>query len=133
MDCCVCAARAVVSFGFDQTMAERYCGGLRTYVASGSHPIILTFCAVHAERAAVTWPGLIAQPVQAVPRHWREGQAAIAAIRQRLADPKASFLAYQLWRRERRRRHPTRLWRGLRDRLAAEASISPLNRRAGSP
>lgn len=85
--CCRCDRPAVVSFGLDEAGAQRFAHGYRTYVASGEREVLLPFCADHFEQAALTWPGLIAQPVQPLPIRWREGVAAIAWVKHRLDDP----------------------------------------------
>ncbi|MBC7137094.1 hypothetical protein [Oceanibaculum nanhaiense] len=85
--CCRCDRPAVVSFGLDEAGAKRFARGLRTYVASGEREVLLPFCADHFEQAALSWPGLIAQPVQPLPIRWREGVAAIAWVKHRLDDP----------------------------------------------
>ena len=85
--CCRCDRPAVVSFGLDEAGAQRFARGYLTYVASGEREVLLPFCADHFEDAALSWPGLIAQPVQPLPIRWREGVAAIAWVKHRLDDP----------------------------------------------
>lgn len=85
--CCRCDRPAVVSFGLDEAGARRFARGYRTYVASGEREQLLPFCADHFEEAVLSWPGLIAQPVQPLPIRWREGVAAIAWVKHRLDDP----------------------------------------------
>lgn len=85
--CCRCDRPAVVSFGLDEEGERRFAHGQRTYLASGEREVLLPFCAEHFEQAALTWPGLIAQPVQPLPIRWREGVAAIAWVKHRLDDP----------------------------------------------
>jgi hypothetical protein len=106
MKCCVCDAEAVASFGIGQGAAGRFPEARRTYCAYGDRDTLLTFCAGHFEVAALTWPGLIGNPVQPVHRKAEAGAAAIERVRARLRDQAVRLKVMLLWRQAARRWGP---------------------------
>lgn len=103
MKCCVCDAPAVASFGIEQGTASRYPEARRTYYAYGDRDTLLTFCGDHFEAAALTWPGLIGNPVLPVHRAAEAGMAAIERVRWRLRDQAVRLKVMLLWRQASRR------------------------------
>jgi hypothetical protein len=99
MKCCICEAPAVASFGVAESAAERYPEAKRTYYAYGERETLLSFCRAHFEAAALTWPGLIGNPVQPVHRRKEAGIDAIEAVRHRLEDPAVRRKVLMLWRK----------------------------------
>jgi hypothetical protein len=123
MRCCVCESPAVASFGIQPGTAARYPGARRTYYAYGDRDTLLTFCTEHFEAAALTWPGLIGNPVLPVHRQATAGLAVIERVRKRLHDPSVRLKVMLLWRQAARR------W-GLRSPpVAASATRPPMTRR----
>jgi hypothetical protein len=106
MKCCVCDAEAVASFGIEQGTAGRFPEARRTYYAYGDRDTLLTFCAGHFEVAALTWPGLIGNPVQPVHRRADAGAAAIERVRAQLRDQAVRLKVMLLWRQAARRWGP---------------------------
>lgn len=106
MKCCVCDAEAVASFGIGQGTAARFPEARRTYYAYGDRDTLLTFCAGHFEVAALTWPGLIGNPVQPVHRRAEAGAAAIERVRALLRDQAVRLKVMLLWRQAARRWGP---------------------------
>lgn len=107
MKCCICDAEAVASFGIEQGTAGRFPEARRTYYAYGDRDTLLTFCIGHFEVAALSWPGLIGNPVQPVHRRAGEGLAAIERVRARLRDPAVRLQVMLLWRQAARRWGPS--------------------------
>jgi hypothetical protein len=103
MKCCVCDAPAVASFGIEPGAAARYPEAKRTYYAYGERETLLVFCAIHFELAALSWPGLIGNPVLPVHRAAAAGSAAIERVRKRLRDPAVRLKVMLLWRQASRR------------------------------
>ncbi len=103
LKCCVCDGRAVASFGVEPGAVARFPEAKRTYYAYGDHDRLLVFCAPHFESAALSWPGLIGNPVQPVHRFAAEGWAAIEQVRKRLQDPAVRLEVMLLWRQASRR------------------------------
>lgn len=103
MRCCVCDEPAVASFGVEPGAAGRYPEARRTYYAYGDRDTLLVFCAPHFESAALSWPGLIGNPVQPVHRAADTGWAAIEQVRKRLKDPAVRVKVMLLWRQAARR------------------------------
>ena len=105
MKCCVCDAPAVASFGVQSAAVIRYPDAKRTYYAYNEqeHDRLLVFCALHFESAALSWPGLIGNPVQPVHRAAEAGWAAIDKVRKRLQDPAVRLKVMLLWRQASRR------------------------------
>ena len=107
MKCCVCDEPAVASFGIEAGAAARYPEARRTYYAYGERETLLVFCALHFESAALSWPGLIGNPVQPVHRAAEAGWAAIEGVRKRLQDPAVRLKVMLLWRQASRRWGPS--------------------------
>ena len=103
MKCCVCDAPAVASFGVEPGAVARFPEAKRTYYAYGDRDTLLAFCALHFESAALSWPGLIGNPVQPVHRAAEAGWAAIEQVRKRLRDPAVRLKVMLLWRQASRR------------------------------
>ncbi|MBM3534810.1 MAG: hypothetical protein FJX60_17420 [Alphaproteobacteria bacterium] len=103
MKCCVCDAPAVASFGVEPGAASRYPEAKRTYYAYGDRDTLLTFCSSHFESAALSWPGLIGNPVLPVHREAQAGWAAIERVRKLLRDPAVRLKVMLLWRQASRR------------------------------
>lgn len=103
MKCCIFDAPGVASFGIEAGAAQRFPEAKRTYYAYGERETLLVFCAPHFESAALTWPGLIGNPVLPVHRAAQEGYAAIENVRKRLQDPAVRLKVMLLWRQASRR------------------------------
>ena len=106
MKCCVCDEPAVASFGVEPGAVARYPEARRTYYAYADHhdhDRLLVFCAPHFESAALSWPGLIGNPVQPVHRAAAAGWAAIEGVRTRLKDPAVRLKVMLLWRQAAKR------------------------------
>jgi hypothetical protein len=123
MRCCVCEAPAVASFGIQTGTADRYPEARRTYYAYGDRDTLLTFCAEHFEAAALSWPGLIGNPVLPVHREAKAGWTVIERVRKRLRDPAVRLRVMLLWRQASRR------WGLAAPTGAAAAKRYPMTRR----
>lgn len=107
MECCLCKAPAVMTYGFTERNRDEFCAGLRTYYAYGRCTVLLAFCAAHFEEATLTWPGLVGHPIQAVHRRVREAEEAKRRVKERLGDPWIRRQVMRAWEqhdRERKRR-----------------------------
>lgn len=99
MECCLCKAPAVMTYGFTERDRDEFCKGLRTYYAYGRCTVLLAFCADHFEEATLTWPGLVGHPIQAVHRRAREAEAVKERVKERLRDPWTRRQVMRAWER----------------------------------
>lgn len=84
MKCCLCRNVAILTYGFTERNAGEFCNGFKTYYAYGRYNVLLPFCAAHFEEASLTWPGLLAHPIQAVHRYHQEAAAVKEQLRAKL-------------------------------------------------